>query len=484
MVRCLEAVFDPAAEAAYPVLRTAWIAGLYVAGAAAWAYLLGWGRVPLDFHDWGDINVPRLLFVGTAISSGRWPLHMLNTHSLHDVTDRFLSLPDVVTTPQMLLLPLLGVQRFILFDVLLHYSAGAAGLLALRRRFGWSLFTYAVVSVLFLFNGHILAHYSMGHFTWASYFLFPFVVMLTFDLVDGHAGWAWVARFAFLMFYMVLAGGQHQFTWVMMFLACLLPFCWARARWIVAAIAASGLLSAVRLLPPALSLGAFGQEGWMSDVIGYPSVLHLLRALIDLRREDLGATHAPLAGNFIFFESNYFEYTYFVGVIGAAVIVYFGVWAWLRDREPMYPQVILPTFAVMACSIATVFRIVRATGVPMIMSERITSRMLSLPMTVLIILAGVTLQRFVARASFWNRVTALALFVLLAVDLSGGVRVWRVTETLRTTHPIALDGTVGQLAYRDDAPYIRALTGGAALTLLTAGGLVVMARRERMVVAS
>lgn len=477
----LDLFFDYHADMRSPLARRSTMAALHLLGAFTWLYFLGWSMLPLNFGDWSDINVPRMMFVSNAIASGELPLHMQDTHSLHGVTDRFFCLPDVITTPQMLLLPIVGIQAFVVVDVLLHYCLGVSALLVLRRRFQWSLFAYAVVFVLFVFNGHILSHYSVGHFTWASYFLFPAIAALCFELIDGPVDWRWVARFAGVMFYMVLAGGQHHFTWVLMFMACLIPFCWGRAGWIVAACAASGLLSAVRLLPPVLALGEFGRAGWMSDVIGYPSLLHLVSSMTELRRENLDAVDWPLLGNFVFFEVNYFEYNYYVGLLGALVVFYFGLYSWLRERQLAYPQLVVPTFAMIAMSIGTVFRIVRATGLPLIMSERLVSRMVSLPITFLIIMSGVMLQRFLLRGnlSIWNRLTGLMLFGLVAVDLSAGVRLMRVAETAKSMKPIPIEASMGELAHRDDPVYERTLALGFAMTLATAATLLALSLRER-----
>jgi hypothetical protein len=470
-------LFDPRAERDSPALAWSWIAGLYLLGALVWAYVLGWARVPLNFYDWSSITVPRLTFLGNAIAAGEWPWHMADTLSLHGVTDRFLTLPDVITTPQTLLLPWLGVDRFVVFDVLLHYSAGVAGLLAIRRRCEWSLFTYAVVSLLFLFNGHILSHYSVGHFTWASYFLFPWFVLCCFQLLDGEQGWRWVARTAFLLFYMVLAGGQHHVTWALLFLGCLIPFCLDRARWIVAAGVAAGLLSAVRLLPPVLSLTAFANAGWISDIIGYPSLMHVVSSMVELRRENPAAVATAMPGNFLFFETNYFEFAYYVGLIGFAVIAYFGLYSWLREREPRYRQLIVPTLIMVVLSLGSMYRLVRLTGIPLLMSERLVSRMLSLPMSVIVIMAGVFLQGALHRAglTWWNRVALLGVLGLLTIDLSGGVRLLRVSETAKTTTAFALPASLSAIARRDDPAYTRIVAAGAGLSMLTGAGLLILA---------
>lgn len=480
----IDALFDIDAERDRRALAWAWIAALYLLGALTWAYFLGWrpgaAPVPLNFHDWADINVPRLAFLSNAIASGEWPLHMAYAHSLHGVTDRFLTLPDVITTPQTLLLPWLGVPRFIRLDVLLHYSAGVAGLLAIRARLRWSLFTYGVVFILFLFNGHVLSHYSVGHFTWGSYFLFPWFILFCMQLIDGEVGWRWVARMAFLLCYMVLAGGQHHFTWAMLFLGCLIPCCFDRARWIVAAGLAAGLLSAVRLLPPVLSLDAFANAGWINDIIGYPSIQHLVTSLVELRREQFDVVASVLPGNFLFFESNYFEFAYYIGTIGFAIVVYFGIVEWLRAPEPRYPQLIVPTLVMVMLSIGSIYRIVRATGIPLLMSERLVSRMLSLPMSVFMIMAGVFLQRGLERAglSRWQRGAALGVWLLLAIDMSGEVRLMRVSETAQTTKAFQLDDSIGAITRRDDPVYERTVAAGAGLSILTGAGLIVLALRQ------
>lgn len=475
-----DALFDTEAERRSPEATWICLAGLYALGVVTWAYFFGWARLPLNFADWADINVPRLLFFSHAVTSGSLPLHMADTRSLHGVSDRFLSLPDVITTPQALLVPVVGIERFVLLDVILHYTIGVAGLLALRRRFRWSLFTFAVVFLLFAFNGHILSHYSLGHFTWGSSFVFPWVFVLCFQLLDGEYGWRWVSRLAFLTFYMLLAGGSHQVIWVLIFLGCLIPVCLDRLKWIIAAGTAIVLLGAVRLFPPALLVDAYKRVGWTMDVLGYPSVWHIVRSMVELRRENLEAFTWPVPGNFVFFETNHHEFNYYVGAIGAFVVLYYGLYAWLRAREPLYRPLMLPTLVIVALSLGSVFRVVRATGIPVFLGERIVSRMLSLPMALVTIMAGVFLQKAMdeGRLSLWNRVAALGLLAWLAIDLSGGVRLMRIEESARRRTAAPIEASAGQIANHADPDYTTAVGVSGAVTLATAAGLLVLAVRE------
>jgi hypothetical protein len=471
-------LFAPEREARAPWLVRAWIGGLFLAGLVGWAYVLGWGGAPLDFHDWTDINLPRLAFLQNALRAGEWPLHMAGTASLHDVTDRFLSLPDVITSPQSLLLLFMTVPQFVLVDVLLHFAAGFAGLLLLRRHFQWSLFAFALACLLFLFNGHILAHYSVGHFTWGAYFLFPFVALLLLRFIDGDASWRSVAQFAALMFYMVLAGGQHHMTWVLLLLAMLVPFCWRRAWWLVAVAAASGLLSAVRLLPPALELGAFKKAGLVADVIGYPSITHLLGSLAVLRRETPAYVEA-LPGNMWFFDSAFYEFNVYVGGAGLAMLVA-GLYHWLRDASPAYRQLVLPIAAMIAFSLGSVFRLIRVTSIPLLDGERYTSRMFSLPLLLMIVMAVTALDRRLKHAGAlgWHRVLASVALVFVAIDIAASVRLWRVAVSSGLFRPTPFDISTAALANHVDPAYTTAIVIGLAITVATAVVLGLLVVRE------
>ena len=128
----------------------AWLAALYLAGALLWGYFLNWGRIPLNYHDWADISGPRLTFLKDAITKGELPLHISDTATLDGVTDRFLSIPDQILSPQVVLLRFLTVGQFVLVDVLFLYSLGFLGLLWLRRRFALSPAPFIVLFALLI----------------------------------------------------------------------------------------------------------------------------------------------------------------------------------------------------------------------------------------------------------------------------------------------------------------------------------------------
>lgn len=474
----IAALFVPDLEARWPRLRVVYLAALFISGLAGWAYFLDWGSAPLGFHDWVDINVPRLMFLQNALRDGHWPLHVADPAALHGVTDRFFALPDVITTPQTLLLLVMPVPSFVLVDVLLSYSAGFAGLILLRRHFTWSLSTLTGVFLLVLFNGHIVAHYSVGHFTWGAYFMFPFVALLLCRFLDGDDSWRSVAVFAWLIFYMVLAGGQHHVSWVFLLLLLLMPFCWSRVWWPIAVVASGGLLSAVRLLPPALAVSAFRAHGFVTDVVGYPSVTHLVQSMVVLRREI--QTYDALPGNISFFDRSYYEFSAYIGAAGFAILLV-GLYRWWRAAVPIYRQLIVPVLVMIGFSIGSLYHVVRMTRVPLFESERFTARMFSLPLVLLIVIAATEAGGYMQRAStsVWHRVLALAALAALAIDITANLRLWRVLISSSVFGHGQVDPMTAAIAERADPVYTATILAGLALTIMTALTLAVLVHRER-----
>jgi hypothetical protein len=471
--------FAPASQVRGQWVTRAYVVVLAVAGVAAWMYFLGFGRTELDFHDWADITIPRLTFLQEAIRAGELPLHMERSNALHGLTGRFLAIPDVITTPQLLLLTRVSIPTFVLLDVVIHYALGLLALLALRRYFDWSLFAFTSAFLLILFNGHVLAHYSVGHFTWGSYFLFPFIALVLFRFLDGESSWKLLAWFAAAICYMMLAGGEHHVTWTLLLIALLVPFCWSRAGWLLTAIAAAVLLSAVRLVPPALELQSFKDAGFVTDVTGYPSLWHLLISLVSLRRE-VAVPHTELPANLIWFDQRFWEFNVYVGAIGFAMLT-FGVYLWLRAERPRYPQLIVPLFAVAALSMGSLYRLPRWSGVPLLQGERATSRMFALVLVFLAILAMTHLDRWLRDAFDKTALTrahgvALAALIFLAIDLSASVRLQRVaiSSGLFGRSPF----NMAVLSHVSDPIYSEVIAAGVLVSVTTAALLVVLVWRE------
>ena len=148
-------------------------------------------------------------------------------------------------------------------------------MLLLRRRFELSLLAFTILFTLFNFNGHILAHASVGHATWGGYFLFAGFAVLIFDLLEGQANWRWVAKVVFLSALILLQGSYHQFIYVLFFLGLLALSVPHLFWWLAATMGFAILVSMVRILPAALLIGEFSNY----FIAGYPLGLSIWQYL-------------------------------------------------------------------------------------------------------------------------------------------------------------------------------------------------------------
>jgi hypothetical protein len=474
--RLLEAVFDPQAEKAFPWLRWLWLGALYVMGILLFGKFLNWGNIPFDWLDWAEVNAPRLAFIRNAVLEGVLPLHMADTSALRGVTDRFLTVPDPILSPQILLFKFLDVGPFVLVHILLLYTLGNWGLLWFRRRYQLSLAALTAVFLLFNFNGHILAHLSVGHVTFAGYFLFPWFLVLVFQLVvDGRQGWVWVAKMAMLLFAIWLQGAFHQYIWALMFLGLIGLTSWKAFGQALKAGIATLLLSMVRILPPAMMLGQYDDE----FLGGYPTVWEALRSMVAIvfPAESIEAPRNML--NVL----AWWEFDLYLGLIGAAFLLYFGLGRWLKGKHPehAYPALLLPVVVLFVFSIGRVYRLVRLLPIPLLSGERASIRMIILPAVTLLILAAIEFQAWLRERGSEPilQLSGLGLLFLLGHDLWQHLKVWQVTNAVEAFPVARVDLALRVVGNHPDPAYTNLLALGAIVSLVTLAALIVLWVRER-----
>jgi hypothetical protein len=468
----VQALFDLQVERKFPWLKWFWFAALYLLGAFLWGKFLNWGNIPFSYHDWAEVTAARVAFVRDALLKGELPLHMANSAHLRNITDRYMVIPDVILAPQMMALYFLGTGKFIFANLIFLYTLGAGGLLWFRRRLGLSLMVSAIVFAVFNFNGHIVSHLSVGHLTWWGYFLFPWVLVLIFRLYDGRQGWRWITWMALLLFFMYLQGAFHQFVWALLLLGLLALARPKDARLLFKTIFFSLLLSAFRLLPPALALGLFDSE----YLGGYPSTAGVLDAMVTLK--------TPLLAQPVTLIPNeqalgWWEYDLYVGLIGAAFLLYFGLHQWLKNRK--YPDLILPTIVLFVLSIGQVYQFLRLTHIPLFSGERVSSRMIIIPVLVVLLLAAENLQNWLANHAHpcTSRLIMSGLAVLLINDLWAHTRAWQVTAAAQVFRYSEIDLATKVVANHPDPLYLTIIVVGGAISLLSAAFLFYQSRREK-----
>jgi hypothetical protein len=394
--------------------------------------------------------------------------------ALRNLTDRFISTPDTILSPQVLLLAVLDLGPFVLVNTLMLYTVGFVGMALLARRLRLSAFAFGVVFVLFGLNGHITDHLVVGHMHWVGYFLLPYFAHLILEAVDGITSWSWVLRVALVLFFMFLQGAYHLFVMSLIFLL----FCAASARRLarpaLVAVGASILLSLGRILPPGLEAGKFDSE----FLSGFTSVGQLLSAFVELREPIPERVFAQS----LLSSLGWWEIDHFLGVLGLAFVVGYGlVYPWFRrELGPAYRVLGMPIFAMAFLSIGRIFRVINALGIPLLSSQRVSTRFVVFALLFLIALAGRNLQAHLPRLTQarWGKALCLALFGLGFHDLWQHIKLWRVDRMPDLFRNLQVDLSGEFVANHPDPAYAAALGIGWSIGLLTLGALIWLSLRN------
>jgi hypothetical protein len=377
------------------------------------------------------------------------------------------------------LLYFLSIQKFIIVQTALMFVVGFAGLLVLRKQLKLSPFAFTILFFLFNFNGHILSHYSVGHFSWDSYFLLSWFATLVIELLQSKSvGWAWVTKMTLLMFLIFLQGAFHFFLYSLTFLLVLAIFSPKYFLTVVKTIVASGLISAVRIAPALLETGALK----VTFLGGYPMVHDLWDALVTPTFPGIYNTangvNAPM-GNW--------EYTIYIGLVGALFLIFFGIYRTLKnDRSTSagrdvqtipdaqgspYRLLLLPCLVFTLFSFNAVFKELRnLLNIPPLTGERVASRLFIFAVLFIIVLAVYELQKWLDSIQI-SSLIALSSLLLLGFELNDlwqNYQFWGVSYAV-TTFTLQSRFKQGHwiVANHPDSPYTIRLTHGLEITCLT-----------------
>ena len=478
-----EALTNWEIEQKFRRLSLLWILTLFIIGIFFWGNFLNWGNTALDFEDWGVINLPRLEFFSEALRTNRLPLHMVypafdgQEQPLHRLTDRYFAMPDVITTPQILLLKFINISQFVFIDILIHYTIATIGLLWFRQKYKLSLLSYGFLFLIFNFNGYIQSHYAVGQMTWAGYFLFPVFVALLIQFAEGQQNWIWVSKISFLLCYMVFAGSEHHFAWALIFLGVFALVSWDNIKWIIIAGLSAGLLSAARLLPPVFTVLQLNQKGGSNLFIGYPTVLDVFRSLSILA--------TPAERNFVpsgLSWLSHWEFDIYVGLIGSAFIIYFGIFSWLKNarRYPALRSLFMPTFVIFILTIGHLFALVRELHIPFLDGERVPSRMIGLPLAVFILIAVIYFQSWLDQKQKTSSLVIVvsSMLLLIGSDLWRHADLWNLEAVRDTFGPAQMALTGSFVSDHIDPSYSITIIIGILISICTGFFLLLRSWQE------
>jgi hypothetical protein len=435
---------------------------LLALGAFHWAWFVNFGNVTFRIHDWGQEHIYYSV-LRQAANTRSVPFHM--SMRFHQ-TDRFMAIPDTNYMPWVLVLPAMSVGKFIMLDLLILYALGFMGSVLLMRKYNLSLLPFTLFFLIFNFNGHIVAHLAVGHTAWGGYFLLPFFFYFLLDMLEGSTSRSTPLKIAFILFAMMLKGSFHLYTWCLMFLGFLLIFNWRYAKTVLTAAIASGVLSAFKLVPAAYTL--LGRQE--KFIWSYPTFRDLIDAMITIRLES--PERLRFWGN-----AGWWELDMYIGLIGLAVLVYFGIVLRFSRRDDLkdlkFGALDLPILLMTLFSISYFHAFLTRLPIPLLRSERVATRFVLLPVVTLALLSSLRLSRVLERAGKSVRawvvgIAALAAMALAFLDHSF---LWSVARLERVTQ-LKAEPPVPGLITRGDPGYKLAAVIGIAITL---AGLVALA---------
>jgi hypothetical protein len=454
------------------LLTLLFLGGLYVLGVVHWVAFFNCGRLNFQPYDW-DKEYKYYHVLGEALRTRTMPWHV--SEAFHG-TDRFLGLPETNLSPQVLLLPLFGddpegVGRFLVFHVLVLYSAGYVGLLWLRRRYRLSWAPFACLYLLIELSGYITSHLSVGHSMWSGYFLLPFFVLYVLEMAERPGDLRPGLKLALVLFVMNLQGSFHMVIWCWMFLLLGLLFERPLRPAALAAVGLSFGMSLFRFLPAVVAFWGFKDYRFLS---GYRSLADMLDAFITLRDYDYPHTGITLLHGLDggLHEIGWWEYDLYLGLLGFAFLAYFGIYRRF-DREPplcdcCYAVLDMPLAVLAILSLSCFYAFIGKLPLPLFNGERVPSRFLVISVVVLTGISAIRMQRLLERVK-----PNIKLGVLLAggvlemlFALANHSYVWRIALLEeRREREVSLDIAMVE---RADALYVASFWVGLAGSVLAA----------------
>jgi hypothetical protein len=421
---------------------TAFIVLVFAAGILHWVLFLNYGDLKFKAHDWAKEYIYYSV-LRQALESGRIPYHI--PLAFHE-TKRFLALPETNLSPQILLLPVMDIGRFVLTNILILYAIGFAGCLLIRRRYRLSPIAFSVMFILFNFNGHLTAHIGVGHSMWTAYFMLPLFFLFILEIVEGNVSRTIPIKLGFVLFAIILQGGFHIYIWCITFLFLLLIFNWRHFNPLLSVVVYSLLLSAFRLIPAAFTLAGKKEK----FIWSYPTIRDLLDALVTIRQQTPDRLR-PWG------TAGWWEYDTYVGVIGLAFIVYFGIILRFSKRSELdshkYSMLDLPLLAMSVFSLSYFHAFLTRLPLPLLGSERVATRFIIIPVVFLIFLAAIRLDRYLepVRKTLKFYVAAIVGLAVMALSFVDHSYLWSVVRLERIYKDRIVDLTApGTITMQDD----------------------------------
>ena len=194
----------------------------------------------------------------------------------------------------------------------------------------------------------------------------------------------------------LLQGALHVFTGCVLFLLLFAAFNASRARAVLVTLLWTAAAGCVRLLP-AVFVARRREQAFLT---GFPSLLDLARGLLTILPPDAGQ-HGGVFGRV-----DPWEYDVYVGPAGLAFLLLGGVWLAFKGIEALpgaAERRLYGPMAVMAIlSYGDAGVLLDLSRIPLLSAERVTTRLIALPILFLALLAAIRVERALRSAACYG----------------------------------------------------------------------------------
>ena len=460
-------VSDPFGRGKIIAFSTATILVLvYFSGLLHWAMFLSFGT-GVFAGEWGERSCVYGI-LREALREQVVPYVSPNASCIVPYSERFLGNLQPNLSPQVAFLLLLGERAFILLNILFMYTLGFLGCLLIFWRYRLALLPFSVIFLLFNFNGNITSHISFGD-PWNGYFLIPFFVFLVLELVRpeqiNKLGPS--ILLAFVLFGIILQGSFHIYAMCAVFLIVMGAFNRNLVGATLFTLGASVALSLFRFLPAMFVYGGTKT----SYASGFPTFSTFVDALTTIK-----AFTYEHSRDTVLYDVTWKEHDTFIGYIGVAFVVFFGVYLRFRESPSLqrfkFQSLDLPILLVVLFSFGIVTDIISDMRIPFFSwAERVPSRFFVLPLVFLVVIGAIRMQAFVSSVVIRPAAKFLLVAgtVVMAHSLAAHSWFWKLPDQPGATLVFGAPDAAGSLITSpasQDALYIAVANGGAIASLL------------------
>jgi hypothetical protein len=419
----------------------------FFAGGLVLAWFVQFGRLSWSgSQDWAK-DLTYYSALQQAMQQGVPPYYM---RASFQHTDRYIANLETLAMPHAIVLRWSDINTFFVIHLIGTYAIGFVGLIGLGRELALSTFAWAVFVIVFLLNGHIVAHLSVGHTQWVGYFLVPHVLLAAVRVAKGHTDGANLVRIAVTLAALIGFGAWHLFMACLLLLIAACSIGWRSMRFIVVGASLAAAFAAYRIVPAITTYGAAENE----FLGGYSSIGLLIAGL---------AGEPRTVSNGL----GWHEYDLYVGTAGVALLALGLVPA--RSSALRFSNTLLLASAVVA--FFSMYNIYERTlfQLPGFVSQRVSTRMAIIPVLVVALVGVAKLDAWIAprvvERGPW-RLGMLAFATFLIIEIVIRAAGWR---PVAATTPLVASDALKVQAF--DADYQWALIVGFAVSTLTVVGV-------------